>query len=73
MTMRRYAIVVEDAGSNLAAYVPDLPGCVATGESAEEVGRLIREAIVLHLEGMVEDGLPLPEPSSRVEYVEIDA
>ena len=43
--MRRYAIVIEDAGSNLAAYVPDLPGCVATGESEEEVGRLIREAI----------------------------
>jgi predicted RNase H-like HicB family nuclease len=71
--MRRYAIVVEDAGSNLAAYVPDLPGCVATGESEEEVGRLIREAIELHLEGLVEDGFPIPEPSSRVEYVEIDA
>jgi predicted RNase H-like HicB family nuclease len=71
--MRRYAIVVEDAGSNLAAYVPDLPGCVATGESEEEVGRLIREAIELHLEGLVEDGLPIPEPSSRVESVEINA
>jgi predicted RNase H-like HicB family nuclease len=70
--MRRYAIVVEDARSNLAAYVPDLPGCVATGESEEEVGRLIREAIELHLEGLVEDGLPIPEPSSRVEYVEIN-
>lgn len=71
--MRRYAVVVEDAGSNLAAYVPDLPGCVATGDSAEEVGRLIREAIALHLEGLVEDGLAIPEPSSRVEYVEVDA
>jgi predicted RNase H-like HicB family nuclease len=47
--MRRYAIVIEDAGSNLAAYVPDLPGCVVTGESLEEVNRLIREAIELHL------------------------
>jgi predicted RNase H-like HicB family nuclease len=71
--MKRYAIVIEDAGPNWAAYVPDLPGCVATGESAEEVERLIREAIELHLEGLVEDGMPIPEPSSRVEYVEINA
>jgi len=72
--MRRYAIVIEDAGSNLAAYVPDLPGCVATGDSEEEVGRLIREAIeLLHLEGLEEDGLPVPEPSSRVEYVVVNA
>ncbi|MCI0464637.1 MAG: type II toxin-antitoxin system HicB family antitoxin [Gemmataceae bacterium] len=70
---RRYAIVVEDAGTNLAAYVPDLPGCVATGETPEEVGRLIRKAIELHLEGLAEDGLPIPEPSSRVEYVEVNA
>jgi len=69
--MKRYAIVVEDAGSNLAAYVPDLPGCIATGDSPEEVLRLIREAIEIHLEGMIEDGLPIPEPSSRVEYVEV--
>ncbi len=69
----RYAIVVEDAGSNFAAYVPDLPGCVATGETRDEVARLIREAMVMHLEGMAEDGLPIPEPSSRVEYVEIGA
>jgi predicted RNase H-like HicB family nuclease len=71
--MKRYAIVVEDAGTNLAAYVPDLPGCVATGESEEEIGRLIREAIELHLEGLAEDGLPIPEPSSRVDYVEVSA
>jgi predicted RNase H-like HicB family nuclease len=71
--MTRYAIVIEDAGSNLAAYVPDLPGCVATGDSEEEVNRLIREAIELHLEGLVEDGLPIPKPSSRVEYVEVDS
>jgi predicted RNase H-like HicB family nuclease len=71
--MKRYAIVVEDAGTNLAAYVPDLPGCVATGQTKEEVERLIREAIELHLEGMIEDGLPIPEPSSEVEYVEVDA
>ena len=71
--MKRYAIVVEDAGTNLAAYVPDPPGCVATGESVEEAGRRIREAIAIHLEGLEEDGLPIPEPSSRVEYVEVDA
>lgn len=71
--MKRYAIVIEDAGTNLAACVPDLPGCVATGESEREVERLIREAIALHLEGMVEDGMPVPEPSSRVEYVDVDA
>ena len=70
--MKRYAIVIEDAGTNLAAYVPDLPGCVATGDSKEEVKRLIREAIALHLEGMAEDGLPVPEPSSREEHVEVD-
>ena len=71
--MKRYAIVIEDAGTNLAAYVPDLPGCVATAASAQEVEWLIREAISLHVEGLVEDGLPIPEPSSRVDYVEIDA
>ena len=71
--MKRYAIVIEDAGTNLAAYVPDPPGCIATGESKSEVERLILEAIALHPEGMVEDGMPIPEPSSRVEYVDIDA
>jgi predicted RNase H-like HicB family nuclease len=70
--MKRYAIVVEDAGTNLAAYVPDLPGCVATGATVAEVEASIREAIQMHLEGLAEDGLPIPEPSSRVEYVEID-
>jgi predicted RNase H-like HicB family nuclease len=71
--MRRYAIVVENAGDNLAAYVPDLPGCVATADTPQELERLIREAIELHLEGLVEDGLPIPEPSSRVEYIEVNA
>ena len=71
--MKRYASVVEDAGSNFSAYVPDLPGCVATGGTAEEVDVLIREAIVFHLEGMAEDGLPIPEPSSRVDYVEVNS
>ena len=71
--MKRYAIVVEDAGSNWAAYVPDLPGCIATGATVEEVEKLLREAIAMHLEGMAEDGQSAPEPTSRVEYVEVDA
>lgn len=69
--MKRYAIVVEHAGTNYGAYVPDLPGCVATGATVAEVETRIRGAIELHLEGMIEDGLEIPEPSSRVEYVEV--
>ena len=71
--MRRYAIVVEKAESNYAAYVPDLPGCVATGETVEATERLLREAIEVHVEGLREDGLPVPEPSSVVDYLEIPA
>ena len=71
--MKHYAIVVEKAESNYAAYVPDLPGCVATGTTVEATGRLLREAIEVHVRGMREDGLPVPEPSSVVDYVEIPA
>jgi len=66
----RYAIVIEKAEGNYSAYVPDLPGCVATGPTIEEVQREIREAIRFHLDGLREDGLPIPEPSARCEYVE---
>ncbi len=69
----RYAIVIEKAENNYAAYVPDLPGCVATGFTVEETEQQLREAIDLHLRGMREDGLPIPEPSSSVDYVEIAA
>lgn len=69
--MKRYAIVIEKAKANYGGYVPDLPGCVATGDTVEETERLLREAIELHLEGMREDGSPIPEPSSVVEYVEV--
>ena len=69
----RYAIVIENAGPNFSAYVPDLPGCVATGANVDEVQREIREAIELHLEGMRKDGDPIPQPSSSVQYVEIAA
>ncbi len=69
----RYAIVIEKAEANYAAYVPDLPGCVATGKTVEETEQEIREAIDLHLRGMREDGLPIPEPSSSVDYIDIAA
>ena len=67
----RYAIVIEKGESNYAAYVPDLPGCVAVGDTIEETRREIREAIEFHLDGMREDGTPIPQPSSRVLYVQI--
>jgi predicted RNase H-like HicB family nuclease len=66
----RYAIVIEKAESNFSAYVPDLPGCVAAAPSVEEVEREIREAIRFHIEGLKEDGLPVPQPTSLAEYVE---
>lgn len=66
----RYAVVIEEAGANFSAYVPDLPGCIATGETVEAVERDIREAIQFHLSGLAEDGLPVPKPTSRAEYVE---
>jgi predicted RNase H-like HicB family nuclease len=68
-----YAVVIERAENNYSAYVPDLLGCVATGESVEETERHIREAIELHLRGMREDGLPIPKPTSQVEYIKIAA
>ena len=69
----RYAIVIEKGEGNYGAYVPDLPGCVATGGTIEETERSIQEAIEFHLEGMRADGLPIPEPSSKVDYVEVAA
>ena len=69
----RYAVVIENAGANYSAYVPDLPGCVATGSTVPETEASIREAIELHLSGMREDGTPIPPPSSQVEYVEVAA
>jgi predicted RNase H-like HicB family nuclease len=69
----RYAIVIENASTNYSAYVPDLPGCVATGRTIKEVENEIRSAIKFHLEGLKKDGLPVPKPSSAVEYVEVAA
>ena len=69
----RYAIVIEQDEGNYSAYVPDLPGCVATGATIQEVEVEMREAISFHLEGMREDGLEIPAPSSQVEYLEVTA
>ena len=69
----RYAIVIENAGPNYSAYVPDLPGCVATGGTIEEAEREIREAIAFHIQGMREDGSPIPPPSISVRYVDLAA
>ena len=69
----RYAIVIEQAEGNYSAYVPDLPGCVATGATVEETENSMREAIEFHLDGMREDGLIIPTPFSRVEYVDVAA
>lgn len=69
----RYAIVIEKADGNFSAYVPDLPGCVATGATIEEAESQIREAIEFHIDGLREDGTPIPPPQSRVDYVDIAA
>jgi predicted RNase H-like HicB family nuclease len=69
----RYAVVIEKAEANYSAYVPDLPGCVATGATIQEVENEIRDAISFHLEGMRADGLPIPAPTSTVEYIELSA
>jgi predicted RNase H-like HicB family nuclease len=69
----RYAVVIEKAGMNYSAYVPDLPGCVATGSTLEQVEAEIREAIEFHIEGLQEDGLPIPDAVSKVEYVDVAA
>lgn len=69
----RYAVVIEKAEGNYSAYVPDLPGCVATGATVEEAESEIREAIAFHLEGLREDGVAIPPATSTVEYIELAA
>jgi len=69
----RYAVVIEKADTNYSAYVPDLPGCVATGVTIDEVENEIREAIEFHLQGMKEDGQSIPVPSNALEYIEVAA
>ena len=66
----RYGIVIEKANGNYSAYVPDLPGCISTGNTVEEAEEQIREAIRFHLEGLKEDNLPILEPTSICDYIE---
>jgi predicted RNase H-like HicB family nuclease len=67
----KYPIIIEKADNNYSAYCPDLPGCVATGKTPDETVKRMREAIEYHLAGLTEDGLPVPEPATTVEYVEV--
>lgn len=69
----RYAVVIEKAESNYSAYVPDLPGCIATGANIQQVEAEIRDAIVFQIDGLREDGSSIPLPSSQVEYIDIPA
>jgi predicted RNase H-like HicB family nuclease len=69
----RYAVIIEEAENSFGAHVPDLPRCIAVGDTREEVLELIQEAIEFHLEGLREDGQSIPPPASSVEYVEVRA
>lgn len=69
----RYAVVIEKGETSFGAYVPDLPGCIAAGETKDEVKKLIHEAIEFHIEGLKENGEPIPEPSSSIEFIEVAA
>lgn len=71
MNMHRFLIVIESAGANFSAYSPDLPGCVATGKTREDNEKNMYEAIQMHLEGLREDGLPVPQSQSFAEYLVI--
>lgn len=73
MNSVQYTVIVEKGASSWGAYVPDLPGCIAAGESRDEALRLIREAVEFHVEGLLEQGAPVPEPHSFSELVEINA
>lgn len=69
----RYPVIVEEGENNFSAFAPDLPGCVSTGRTREETLRNMREAIELHIEGLRAEGLPIPAPSSRIDYIDIAA
>jgi len=68
----KYAVVIANAGPNYSAHIPDLPGCVATGKTVDEVLHRMKMAVEMHLEGMREDGLPIPPPTTRCEYIETE-
>ena len=69
--MYKYLVIFEKADDNYSARSPDVPGCIATGNTRDEVGKNIREAISFHIEGLIKDGLPIPEPASFTEYIEV--
>jgi len=69
--MYRFLIIIEKANGNFSAYCPDLPGCVATGNTREETERNIHEAMQLHIQGMIEDKLPIPESDTLAEYIAV--
>lgn len=71
--MKRYLVILEHGETSYGAYVPDLPGCIAIGETQDEAMELIHEAIAFHIEGLREAGLPVPAPQSQSEYVELEA
>ena len=67
----KYAVVIEKSATGYAAYVPDLPGCITTGQTLEQTERLIREAIELHIESLREHGDPVPQPTTKAQYVDV--
>ena len=69
--MHRFLVVIEKARNNYSAYCPDLPGCVATGRTLEDTERNIHEAIMLHISGLAEENLPVPQPTSIAEYIAV--
>jgi len=69
----RYVVVYEKSATGYSAYVPDLPGCITTGKTLEETERMIREAVEFHIESLREHGDPVPEPTSKADYVEVAA
>ncbi len=71
--MYRFLVVIEKAGHNYSAYAPDLPGCVATGDTPEEVWQNMRDAIEVHIQGLIEDKLPIPGPSTKAEHMAVEA
>ena len=73
MNHMKYLVIVEEGESSYGAYVPDLPGCIAAADTREELVKLIQEAIEFHIEGLKADNVPIPKPTSRVEFVEVAA
>jgi len=69
----KYAVIIEEGENGFGAYVPDLPGCIAAADTKEEVKKLIHEAIEFHIEGLKEDGEPIPKASSSIEFIEVAA